>query len=259
MLEIFNNIPIFNAVTLTVALIGIILTIYFAIRARKVKKPVYAVRTINLVKDKLGKIDRVEMLFDGRRIENLSISKFVLWNEGKETIRAADIAPRDPLRIMIDPEYRILDCKIIAERNRANGFVATVAEDGLSICITFDYFDRQEGAVLEIAHTGTDSSCLTLMGSLHGVRKFGVKTAQKPVFPRFNIKLDRLIRMAVGWMFLIGSLGALALMFTGAVITEQKFNPFDALMLGIIYFFAGFLILPRRTAPKGLNVFNEEF
>lgn len=266
MLEFFNNNPLFNLITLAIALIGIILTVYFAVRARKAKKPIYAIRTINLVKAKLGKIDRVEMLFDGKRIDNLSISKFALWNEGKETICAADIAPLDPLKIVIAPSYTILDCKILSQRNLANGFSANVEESGKAISITFDYFDYQEGVVLEISHTDTDSDSIKLKGSLRGVQKIKSKTNNNISGRGLGEIFDKgLLKFMAYLMFISGILGIITILIFGEdplnkyLFSHSSENTFLSVFLLCIMIFVGYKMLPRRTVPKGLDVFNEEF
>lgn len=261
MLEFFNNNPLFNLITLAIALLGIILTVYFAVRARKSKKPIYAIRTINLVKDKLGKIDRVEMLFDGKRIDNLSISKFALWNEGKDTIRAADVATLNPLKIIISDDYQILDCKITAESDRANGFTAKVGENGKYISLGFEYFDNKEGIVMEISHTGPNSTCLTLTGSLCGVQKLYCKSSQKLSMGPPHSKLDKTIRVILGWGIMIFCILALALVIFVTVVKGRSLNLKDSIyiVMCVLYFLGGYLILPRRTVPKGLDIFNEEF
>ncbi|MCC8061959.1 MAG: hypothetical protein LIO68_01775 [Rikenellaceae bacterium] len=262
MLEFFSNNPIFNIITLTLALIGIILTVYFAVQARRAKKPVYAIRTINLVKDKLAKIDRVEMLFDGKRIDNLSVSRLALWNDGKETIRTTDMSKLNPLKITISEDYQILDCKILYQRNPANNFTTAIEDDGKSVSMGFDYFDYREGVVLEIAHTGINSTCLCMKGSLMGVHKICTRMVRKLPFGQPSKKTEKIFRTIAGWTLIIFSLVLLTVTILIIAISNRKFNMDDDpffLGIAVLYLIFGYFLLPRSTVPKGLDVFNGEF
>jgi hypothetical protein len=50
-----------------------------------------------LIKDFSKKLVNLEVLYSGSKVENLTVSKVALWNDGNETIRQEDIALSDPL------------------------------------------------------------------------------------------------------------------------------------------------------------------
>ncbi|MDU1322139.1 MAG: hypothetical protein E6931_11595 [Clostridium botulinum] len=74
-----------------------------------------AIRSINLFKDTGDKIDGLEILYLENAIPNVTITntKLAFWNDGNETIDGSDIAPRDPLAIKIQDDFKILESKII--------------------------------------------------------------------------------------------------------------------------------------------------
>ena len=53
----------FNCVCLGLAVISIILCIYFYIKAKKVKQPTYAVRTIRLIEPKIKNIGNINISY----------------------------------------------------------------------------------------------------------------------------------------------------------------------------------------------------
>lgn len=85
---------IFNLTTLILAIIGILLTIYFAAKSRRKKEPKYLMRTISLISSNIKKIKFLNILYKKLEIENLSVTKLAFWNNGKETIRSSDVAPQ---------------------------------------------------------------------------------------------------------------------------------------------------------------------
>jgi len=57
----------------------------------------------------LSKINSINVLYHGSKIENLSISRIAIWNAGKKAINSTDIVKKDKFRIEIDKEFKILE------------------------------------------------------------------------------------------------------------------------------------------------------
>lgn len=90
--------------------------VYTSILKQKVKQPTYAVRTIRLIEPKIKNIGNINISYLENKIENLSVSKIALWNSGRDTIDYTDVAKNDNLKIIIDSQYRILDCSILFQK-----------------------------------------------------------------------------------------------------------------------------------------------
>ena len=102
--ELFNNNPLLNAFSLFLAILGIIFTTYFYFKSKKIRIPIYILRTVNLVRENVQKIDTVNILYAGNKVDNLSITKIAFWNDGKETINNSDVAQNNPIRLIIDKD-----------------------------------------------------------------------------------------------------------------------------------------------------------
>lgn len=63
-----------------IGITGIVLTIIFYFKSKRVKLLYYSIRSQNIVKDLVSRIDSLEMLYAGERIENLTAAKIVIWN-----------------------------------------------------------------------------------------------------------------------------------------------------------------------------------
>lgn len=271
--NIFNN-SYFNFISFIIAIIGIILSIYFFQKSKKSKKPMYLSRTINLVKENIHKIETVKITYNDSPISNLSITKIAFWNDGKETINITDIAHNDPIKIKINEDFQILDAEIIYKKKLSNDFNIKINEDFKSIDIKFDYFDFEEGIVLQVYHTGNQSDDLYISGTVKSVKNI-IRQNPNLSIPKFfdpfeiirNNKLisRRLINKIFGWMLIIASVVifiVLNILENGKEeVIIKKTSTFERILGFVIwlpYLYMGFKILKRRT-PKGFDIFDDEF
>ncbi|CAL2083489.1 conserved hypothetical protein [Tenacibaculum dicentrarchi] len=186
--EYLNNNQWLNLVFLLLAISSIVVSYLLYLKSKKSKKPTYIIKSFNLVKEKVSKIEQVKILYDEKVINNLTVSKLSLWNKGKETIDSSDIAPKDKIRIDIAKNHKILNANIIYQKKIANNFSLNLNKSQSSLKIDFDYFHFNEGVVIELYHTGTSSSELELNGTIKGVKEI----------QKGEIKKDYLIDLVYG-------------------------------------------------------------
>jgi hypothetical protein len=271
--DIFNSNPLLNLISFLLAVLGLVFTIYFYFKSKKSKLPIYVVRTINLVKEKIQKIDSVQILYSGEKVSNLSISKIAFWNDGKETINSTDVAINNPIKIYITEGYEILDAEILFQKNNSNDFKIVVNENNKSISIAFDFFDFEEGIVLQVFHTGNSNEDISITGTVKSVKNIKRKEILYSIFPSkiFDIlKGDKskikhkTMRRILGWTTII-----VGIIFTSSYfIFPTKHEPvvedpsfYQKLLpaiLGIPYIYTGYKML-KRHIPKGFDIFNDEF
>lgn len=262
--------PWVGIVSLVIAVLSAILMIIFYIKEKKVKSPCYTVQSNNLVRDLVSRIDPLEMRYSGQQIENLTVTKLAFWNAGRDTIDNQDVASADPLTVHVKEGYKILDTKILHEKNPTNQFSTTTSDDRSYFTLQFDYVDKGEGVVIQFFHTGLSNEDIEIGGRIKGagelIYKFAPNLERHPILlppslfsyrkkRRSNIVLMMFILPAV-------SIGLLLWTIDTIVITEDIFVPME-FMLGsaiclIAYWGLGFYLLKRRT-PKGFDAFEEEF
>lgn len=272
--ELLNNYSLKDAISLFLTIISIITAIFFYLKGKKSKIPTYILRTISLVQEKIQKIETVKILYSGNKVDNLSISKIAIWNAGKDTIDHKDIAQNNPIRLIIEENYLFLEANIIYQKNPSNNFNISLSDNNKYIDITFDYFDYEEGIVLQVFHTGNTSKNITLMGQVKSVKKINRKDNSRlfmfsidNIFIK-KIKTDGNFNLILGWTVLIVGLFVIFFSFIPTYIqTPQKeYNPDESkfiasitlFILGVIYSLMGYNMVKRKI-PKGFNVFNEEF
>ena len=272
-ISLITNNPWIALTSLTAGIISTIFAFYSYFKNKKQRTPTYAKRTINLIKDNVKKIGAVEIFFQNKLIKNLSITKIAFWNDGKETINLDDVAKNDLIKFKIKDDYKILDAKIIYEKNPANAFHISTSPDNKHISLTFDYFDFGEGIVLEISHTGNNSSDFSILGSIKSVRCFKDNSTGM-ILPAFLINLfDKLFskikfKTIIGWTTLLA--GILIIIFPVSITVIAKkpifielpywtlLKFFPSILAGFLYLLASYNMIKRRI-PKGFDIFNEEF
>lgn len=273
-LSLFSNNPIFNVLTLVLAVGSLVLAVYFYFKGKKVKLPVYILKTNNLVTESIKNVSSVQILYNNNKISNLSVTKIALWNEGKDTIDNADVAKSDPIKIMINPSFEILEAEILYSKNAANDFKLALSEDKKFVEICFDFFDYEEGIVIQLFHTASSSDDIYVTGKVKSVKTILRKKYSRTLLPLNVLRIlfvlsrypisTKLVLKTTGWaMSLIGILMILALFILPDELLFQV-NQTDSLWLskillvfiGLFYTYGGFQFL-KRTIPKGFDIFNE--
>jgi hypothetical protein len=248
-----------------IAIFATALAIIFYYKGKKVKLPCYAVRSSNIVSNLVSKIETLEMLYAGKPIENLTVTKLLFWNAGRDTIDYRDVASADPLRVHAKESCKILDAKILYEKKRANKFSITNSSNQSCISIQFDYMDKDEGAVIQLIHTGKSSDDIKVTGTIKG--------AGKPIFkkPYHKVKTLNFRLPFTGATYSFSGKKARYLMATAMFITPILFFSLlfvkndtsieDVLPLSVVFIlYWGFgLLLIKRGIPKGFDIFEEEF
>ena len=273
-LSLFSNNPIFNVLTLVLAVGSLVLAVYFYFKGKKVKLPVYILKTNNLVTESIKNVSSVQILYNNNKISNLSVTKIALWNEGKDTIDNADVAKSDPIKIMINPSFEILEAEILYSKNAANDFKLALSEDKKFVEICFDFFDYEEGIVIQLFHTASSSDDIYVTGKVKSVKTILRKKYSRTLLPLNILRIlfvlsrypisTKLVLKTTGWtMSLLGILMTLVLFIRPDELLFQV-NQTDSLWLskillafvGLFYTYVGFQLL-KRTIPKGFDIFNE--
>lgn len=284
-IKFFEGNPLLNIITFTLTIGSILSAIYFYIKGKKTKRPMYVVRTINLIKERIQKISPVHISYKGGQINTLSITKIALWNDGRDTIDAGDVAKKSPLRIVIDPAYEILDCEILYIKNKSNDFKVQLSDDGKYVDLTFDYFDFAEGLVLQIYHTGSLSENVKIEGQIKSVKVIRRKEYPLSILPAFlsssNKKKDRSFsnkkngnsssvvqeKLVGSILIILGILGSFSILkdYSEGEIMKIGSNDFYFLFSAVILFLMcliyvrlGYLLI-RKRIPQGFDIFSDEF
>lgn len=151
-----------------IGFIGIILAVIFYSKSRKLKRPIYWMRTFEILKGE-EKFPKLSIAYENGIVNTVSLTKIAFLNAGNETIDSGDIAPKNPLRIEIGGSFKILDKSVVYTKNEANNFRLEETEQKNTLKINFDYLDKNDGAIFQIIHDGASPDAINIKGSIKGV------------------------------------------------------------------------------------------
>ncbi|HBB02752.1 MAG: hypothetical protein US89_C0009G0066 [Candidatus Peregrinibacteria bacterium GW2011_GWF2_38_29] len=248
-----------NTIGYTIGIIGIIIGIIFYIKSKKEKLPFYYLENCHVLQE-IEKIQKIQINYDRKRIENLTITKLVIWNNGKETIQKTDIAKNNPLRITANNNAKILYAKILYQDNVNNNF--QLQQKNNEIYINFDYFDNEEGAIIEIHHTGIKKEDLIINGAFKGVKKLSnIRSSESKIKTLNNflgISNKKYKRMAFLAFMTPPIFIAIKYSKLNEILNGKQMETIFIIVTTIAYWIFGvFLLFMKRKTPKWAERYTE--
>lgn len=258
-------------ISFIISLLGIVLAIIFYFKSKRLKKPRLESKSINLLRESAEKIDGLKITYLSENIPNITITKLAIWNEGNETVNGSDIAQAHPLAIIAENDVKILEAKIIYTKNESNEINIQEIESGKKLNVTFDYLDFEDGAVIQILHTGNSSEDIKFEGTIKGVGKIGLDNhikKRKSILASIEDKLGKkgklkflgITSIIMGIIIFIMGIITLIMGIRTIDISKSQINPMVSAILytvlSIAYIIAGFKALKKRV-PKGFEIFEE--
>lgn len=143
---IFNHLEFVISVLL--AIIGIIVTIYLYCIERKFRQISYTYQTTSILSTNAF-VDKLSFVYNGKPLDSLYITDLIIWSSGKKIIDHNDIAPACPLTIHAPSE--ILNYQVLHTNEKFNNFQITEINNTLSI--DFDYIGKNNGIAIRIIHS----------------------------------------------------------------------------------------------------------
>jgi hypothetical protein len=165
----FVNNNVYNLLSVTIGVIGLILAIVFYFKSKRVKKPFYSKVSINLLKRELKRIGNIEVKYLNQSVDDFTITKLVFWNGGHDTINKSDVPENSLLKIEPQQEIIIYGAELLYQTDKSNDFNIIHDKENNTVLIDFDYMDFNQGGIIKILHSGDSSSNLNLIGKIKGV------------------------------------------------------------------------------------------
>lgn len=155
MIEIFERLELIISnylgfvITFLLSFIGYFLSFYFY-RKSNPKKQLYFYFQGQISYSSKNENDlQINILYKGEKVEELGISTFAIINTGKLVILKDDISPIDPLRIVIQNNFEIMDAKI-TEQSRPACNCKIIKIDKKFIELSFDFLEYGDFIMIEI-------------------------------------------------------------------------------------------------------------
>lgn len=200
--------PWFNAALgLVGGITGIIGIVLFLV-ARSRSRIAAQITSLELVGVNSVLPNEIEFLFRGNKVPKVTLSRVAVWNIGNTTLKGDQIVAGDPLRIVTSEHSEILETTVLGRTRQVNEFSCNRQQDLLNeaTCM-FDYLDPEDGALIQVIHTGTDK--VKVVGTLRGIRKrILVTTLKTDEKKKAELRAgSRFIMKFIGIFFFVSGLG----------------------------------------------------
>jgi hypothetical protein len=184
---------VFLLVTGLASIIGVGLAIYFGIKGRRFKGLGYCLKSTSFVRDYQSKIPELELLYKGKKVRNVTLTRLVVWNVGTETIHQTDIAKADPLRIKVSSPVTMLNWEMVPPLREPNvpKLLASHAHDR-DLELSFDFLDKNDGIVIDLLHTGRAED-VTVLGTIRSIMLVLLTLLLLGGFIAADIAIDRIV------------------------------------------------------------------
>lgn len=249
----------YNLTAITLTAVGLFYGIVAYYRQNKKKEPVYWIHTTHLFRETVKDVKGLRIIYNDKEVSDLSSTRFVFWNKGKEAIKQTDIASKNPIKITIDSDYEIVDAFIDKFTNEDNNFIIEKQDDGKSILIKFEFMEMNDGVSINITHTAPSSEMFKVTGKvISGSKIEYARFAGITAFPLFsdgksdNPKKDYIVTksfMFMGGLFFV--------VWSFSIANEQNvflyFLRYVLIIIGLFYFYLAIFVL-RRRIPKKLDI-----
>jgi len=169
LLSLASN-PIFLVLAGCASIVSLALAIYFGVRSHRFKRLGYCSKSTSFVRDYQTKIPELELSYKGIKVRNITLTRFVVWNSGVETVHKTDIAKADPLRLTVADASAILNSEIVPPVRESNVVRLQSTADRQTLELSFDFLDKEDGVVFDVLHTGRAGD-VSLSGTIKGARQ----------------------------------------------------------------------------------------
>lgn len=161
----------YNAFTTAVALIGVLLSIYFYIESIQKREPYYLAQpstqiyTKSVTSPKFTVVDSTGKTVDG----DIHVLEVSLWNDGRVPIEPSDV--RQPVYIEFPQNFRILDSTVVKENKPYVSKVHLTVHPDVPgqekrIGIAWEHLDPGVGARMQFIYVGSSNPPIKFHGDI---------------------------------------------------------------------------------------------
>lgn len=161
----------YNLLNVGIAVVSILLSVYFYFESRQKREPVYLSRPTSQIYNQANATPKLRLIDQaGRPIDgNVHVLEVSFWNHGRQPIEAADA--RTPIYIEFPPQTRLLEYSIVRQNKPSiTDFKLTElpprTKDRPRIALQWVHLDPGLGARLQFIYVGDKNPPITFVGDI---------------------------------------------------------------------------------------------
>lgn len=147
-----------NPVTSIFTAIMTVAAFILAYRSTPQKVIKCSVLSNKLITNRQSKFNKLNVLYDNKQVEKLTVSDITFWNNSFPPIKKEDLIKKCPFTVSVE-NGEVLDVIIIEGEDSSNQIEASILDKNI-VSISFEYLNRKEGGKIQIIHTGNEDSII---------------------------------------------------------------------------------------------------
>ncbi|WP_165235860.1 hypothetical protein [Aquisphaera insulae] len=196
--------------------ISVVATVITYVMSKREKRLVYCVTSSMIMSNLQSRLPSLRITYEGHGepVTDLTVSRMVIWNAGKDTIKREDTVKNSPLTILCKRGVHVLDVDVHSVSSIASNIDVKLNRDKTAIHLSFLFLEHDDGVSLQIVHTGVGSGDVFLLGHIIGAGEPRRVNFHDELVPRririFGVRLPNVLSM----MFFLASVCIVAPMWS---------------------------------------------
>ena len=238
----FSN-PLVGLTGTVISVVGVLLAVYFYFQSAKYRDFVYMVNPAKAVVVKSGQASRLKVLVGSKELRgDVTAAQFAFWNQGKESIRAADVL--QPVVIEADPPVAILEATV---RKQSREIICIVIDERAAaegkLLLSWNILEGGDGAVVQLVYAGGPDVRFAAHGVIEGQRS--LREVKSLGLPRYLLWLC----LGVGFVFLFATVWDF-LTERGRLYSRKKLIFVGGIGLAILYLLFSIYLIWRSQISE---------
>lgn len=219
--KLFSS-PLSNVISLVIAIISIILAIYFYKTGKEKRELMFYCNPIKTTLIKGGQISPLEIYVNNEKIsQDITAIQIAIWNNGKRPIEDSDILKE--IVIYSEPKVPFIDAKIYKISRDVICF--RLNKDHLAegyIPISWKILEKNDGGAIQIIYKGSTNVNILLRGIIKGQKEISTQTFKGKILTQEE-QIQKMIkeRKIIAIFFLFAALTFPIMIYSTHRIIEQ--------------------------------------
>jgi len=256
--------PLCNVISILIAIISIILAIYFYETGKEKRELMFYCNPIKTTLIKGGQISSLEVYVNNEKItQDITAVQIAIWNNGKRPIERSDIL-KDVI-VYSDPKVPFISAEIYKTSRDVIGVKINKAHlaEGY-IPISWKILEQNDGGIIQIIYKGGPDIKILMKGTIIGQKEITAQSFKGKILSQKEqlIKIHE-ERFIIKFMLLFGSIYMFMIFLYQKLRLKKiksplfKYRKFIIIIAGIfsVIFFITFLIImiqgKFKTPPFG--------
>lgn len=145
-----------------ISIISILISVIVYFLSINKSTPLYLMKNKVLIPKEFSLLKELSIKYGNKEIKSITSTKVAIWNKGRKSLERSDMSTIERLKIEPRENVRILDYQLITESSKVNNVKFSLKEGVLYI--DFEYFNKKQGIVINVIHTGVQEDSLKVKG-----------------------------------------------------------------------------------------------